>query len=385
MSKINDLQGMSNGIRLVSQSFCRHSLDRLKNCYKRFEVDHFRLNFENKFVEFTSTSPVDRLNKLGEKTGVFFRQANTLLKSEVFNKSTLFTQKRTYHQILSYNSRNFSNHTAYLYKINSRAYANDTTASLNLKNAIKNDKKEVKPTNYDQTLSKIAKERQIPATRIGRLVNFGNLAAGLGVGALNELTKRALGVNDKNKDNTNSIISSSKSVFLTEENIGRVVDTLCKVRGAALKLGQMLSIQDDALLSPTLQRIFERVRQSADFMPFWQTEQVLKSEWGEDYLSKFESFDKTPFAAASIGQVHLAYMKGTNEKVAIKIQYPGVAQSIQSDIDNLMSVLNVTQLLPKGMYAESAIAVMKRELIEECDYIREASFYNKFRELFKDG
>ena len=205
------------------------------------------------------------------------------------------------------------------------------------------------------------------------------------MGALNELTKRALGVNDKNKDNTNSIISSSKSVFLTEENIGRVVDTLCKVRGAALKLGQMLSIQDDALLSPTLQRIFERVRQSADFMPFWQTEQVLKSEWGEDYLSKFESFDKTPFAAASIGQVHLAYMKGTNEKVAIKIQYPGVAQSIQSDIDNLMSVLNVTQLLPKGMYAESAIAVMKRELIEECDYIREASFYNKFRELFKDG
>ena len=99
----------------------------------------------------------------------------------------------------------------------------------------------------------------------------------------------------------------------------------------------MLSIQDDALLSPTLQRIFERVRQSADFMPFWQTEQVLKNDWGEDYMDKFESFEKTPFAAASIGQVHLAKLK-TGEKVAIKIQYPGVSQSIQSDIDNLMVI-----------------------------------------------
>ena len=77
------------------------------------------------------------------------------------------------------------------------------------------------------------------------------------------------------------------------------------------------------------------IRQSADFMPFWQTEQVLKGDWGENYMDKFESFEKTPFAAASIGQVHMAILK-TGEKVAIKIQYPGVSQSIQSDIDNLM-------------------------------------------------
>jgi aarF domain-containing kinase len=66
------------------------------------------------------------------------------------------------------------------------------------------------------------------------------------------------------------------SVFLNEENAQRIVDTLCKVRGAALKLGQMLSIQDDSLMSPQLQKIFEKVRQSADFMPYWQTE-VRKS------------------------------------------------------------------------------------------------------------
>lgn len=228
-----------------------------------------------------------------------------------------------------------------------------------------------------------AKESKVPSTRIERLVNFGNLAAGLGAGALTEVARRAWGPKKSQKDEYNSILSSSKSVFLTEDNIKRIVDTLCKVRGAALKLGQMLSIQDESLLSPELQKIFERVRQSADFMPFSQTEKVLIEEWGANYLDKFEHFDKAPFAAASIGQVHWAELKETGEKVAIKIQYPGVAKSITSDIDNLMSILNVSNLLPKGMYADSAINVMKRELLDECNYIREAQFYKEFGELLK--
>jgi aarF domain-containing kinase len=116
----------------------------------------------------------------------------------------------------------------------------------------------------------------VPSSRIGRLLNFGNLAAGLGAGAINELARRVIGSNKANGTNQQkSLIDSSKSIFLTEENVQRIVDTLCKVRGAALKLGQMLSIQDETTLSPELQRIFERVRQSADFMPFWQTEVLI--------------------------------------------------------------------------------------------------------------
>lgn len=110
-------------------------------------------------------------------------------------------------------------------------------------------------------MNKNAKESKVPSSRLGRMINFGNLAAGLGAGALNEMAKRALG--QKNDD---------RSVFLTDENVQRIVDTLCKVRGAALKLGQMVSLQDESLISPTLQKMFERVRQSADFMPFSQTE-----------------------------------------------------------------------------------------------------------------
>lgn len=122
-------------------------------------------------------------------------------------------------------------------------------------------------------MNKTARESKVPSSRIGRMINFGNLAAGLGAGALTEMTKRALGQSGNGSgQNASSLINSSRSVFLTDENIQRIVDTLCKVRGAALKLGQMISLQDEALISPTLQKMFERVRQTADFMPFSQTQ-----------------------------------------------------------------------------------------------------------------
>ncbi len=119
-------------------------------------------------------------------------------------------------------------------------------------------------------MNELSRESQVPSTRMGRIISFGSLAAGLSIGALTEAARRATraSVDGQNL----ALISEAKSVFLNEENIERVVRTLCKVRGAALKLGQMLSIQDEAFISPTLQRIFERVRQSADFMPFKQAE-----------------------------------------------------------------------------------------------------------------
>jgi aarF domain-containing kinase len=113
----------------------------------------------------------------------------------------------------------------------------------------------------------------------------------------------------------------------------------------------------------------------------YDLKQVLKAEWGNAYMDKFEFFDSKPFAAASIGQVHLAQLKNSSERVAVKIQYPGVAKSITSDIDNLMTVLNVANILPKGLYVENVIEVVKHELMDECDYKREADCYEKFKQL----
>ncbi|KAF7254517.1 Atypical kinase COQ8A, mitochondrial [Varanus komodoensis] len=173
------------------------------------------------------------------------------------------------------------------------------------------------------------------------------------------------------------------SPFLSEANAERIVRTLCKVRGAALKLGQMLSIQDDAFINPQLQKIFERVRQSADFMPLKQMMKTLNSDLGPNWRDKLEFFEERPFAAASIGQVHLARLKNGKE-VAMKIQYPGVAQSINSDVSNLMTVLSMSNILPEGLFPEHLIEVLSRELALECDYKREAACARKFRELLKD-
>uniref|UniRef100_A0A671XHF1 Atypical kinase COQ8A, mitochondrial n=1 Tax=Sparus aurata TaxID=8175 RepID=A0A671XHF1_SPAAU len=185
----------------------------------------------------------------------------------------------------------------------------------------------------------------------------------------------------KRSENKKGVLDSSP--FLSEANAERIVRTLCKVRGAALKLGQMLSIQDDAFINPQLAKIFDRVRQSADFMPIKQMTVPLNSDLGPNWRDKLESFEERPFAAASIGQVHLARMKDGRE-VAMKIQYPGVAQSINSDVNNLMTVLSMSNALPEGLFPEHLIDVMRKELTLECDYIREAQCAKKFKELLKD-
>ena len=84
-------------------------------------------------------------------------------------------------------------------------------------------------------LSQNAREQKVPSGRVSRLINFSGLAAGLGAGALNELARRAVGRSETKVNLTGSLIDETKSIFLTEENVQRVVDTLCKVRGAALK------------------------------------------------------------------------------------------------------------------------------------------------------
>ncbi|XP_026081851.1 atypical kinase COQ8B, mitochondrial-like [Carassius auratus] len=228
-----------------------------------------------------------------------------------------------------------------------------------------------------QKLCERAREQKVPATRISRLANFGGLAVGLGIGAIAEVAKRSFG---GKRSDMGALLDSP---LLSEANAERIVNTLCKVRGAALKIGQMLSIQDNTFINPQLQKIFERVRQSADFMPAWQMHKVLDEDLGPGWKEKLSSFEEKPFAAASIGQVHHAVLPDGRE-IAMKIQYPGVAESIRSDINNLMSVLKMSVVLPDGLFAESSLEVLQRELAWECDYKREAECAKRFRTLLKD-
>ncbi|XP_075043131.1 atypical kinase COQ8B, mitochondrial [Mixophyes fleayi] len=231
-----------------------------------------------------------------------------------------------------------------------------------------------------QKISERARERKVPVSRISRMANFGGLAVSLGIGALTEVAKQSLS-QEKKSEAGRSILETN--TFMSEANAERFVDTLCKVRGAALKIGQMLSIQDNSFLSPQLQKIFERVRQSADFMPSWQMTKVLAEELGSNWREKLAYFEEKPFAAASIGQVHHARLLDGRE-VAMKIQYPGIAQSIKSDVENLLSILKLSVVIPDGLFPDNSVQVLQKELAWECDYLREAECSKKFWQLLSD-
>ena len=176
------------------------------------------------------------------------------------------------------------------------------------------------------------------------------------------------------------------------------------MRGAALKLGQMLSIQDESVVPPAIARALERVREGADVMPAGQLMGAVEAHLGKDWRAPNGSienggnvevlaFSDEPLAAASIGQVHRATVrraledgsgKFENLEVCMKIQYPGVARSIHSDIDNLVRLVSMTDLLPRGLYVEHAVATAKEELTLECDYEYELASQEKMRALLAD-
>uniref|UniRef100_T1IMM0 Kinesin motor domain-containing protein n=1 Tax=Strigamia maritima TaxID=126957 RepID=T1IMM0_STRMM len=243
---------------------------------------------------------------------------------------------------------------------------------------VKNTVKAIKFQSH-QSLNEHAKESKVPSSRVGRLLSYGGLVAGLGLGAAAELTRRTLGYSEHKTKKANDF-----TTFLTEANAERIVNTLCRLRGAALKLGQMLSIQDNEMINPQLQKVFERVRQSADFMPKSQIEKVFKEEFGSDWREKVDKFEMKPFAAASIGQVHLATLKDGRE-VAVKIQYPGIAESVNSDISYLMSMMKYWNFLPQGLFVDNIVTVARRELGWEVDYEREAKCAKRYRSLLEDN
>jgi aarF domain-containing kinase len=183
---------------------------------------------------------------------------------------------------------------------------------------------------------------------------------------------------------TGSAAAAGGSLMLSPGNMEILVGKLSRMRGAALKLGQVISFQDSKVLPPEINQVLQRVQDSADYMPASQRNKVLTSNLGPEWRDLFSSFQDIPIAAASIGQVHKAVLKSTGQPVAVKVQYPGVANSIDSDLNNLSILLTASRLLPKGLYLDKTIANARTELAWECDYMREAECQTRFRGLLAD-
>ncbi len=203
--------------------------------------------------------------------------------------------------------------------------------------------------------------RKVPSGRLTRLSSFGRLAGGIAGGVLAEgARKLASGERPRMSE-----------LLLTPANATRVTDQLSKLRGAAMKLGQMISMDAGDILPAELTAILARLRDSAHHMPPTQLNQVLIAQWGADWRRKFKHFEAMPIAAASIGQVHRATLPD-DTVLAIKVQYPGVADSIDADVDNVASLLRLSNLLPATLDVAPLLAEAKKQLSEEADYLREA-------------
>jgi len=202
--------------------------------------------------------------------------------------------------------------------------------------------------------------RQVPRGRLARLGQFGRLAGSVAGGMIVEGGRRlAAGERPQLRD-----------MLLTPGNVGKVADRLAHLRGAAMKLGQMISMDAGDLLPAELTAIMARLRDNAQHMPAAQLQQVLTREWGPEWRGRFSHFDLRPIAAASIGQVHRAIAKDGRE-LAIKVQYPGVRESIDADVDNVATLLRMSGALPRELDVGPLLAEAKRQLAEEADYERE--------------
>ena len=215
--------------------------------------------------------------------------------------------------------------------------------------------------------------RAVPSGRLSRFGRFGRLAGGVAGGVLAEGTRRlASGERPRMGD-----------LLLTPANAARVADQLSHLRGAAMKLGQMISMDAGELLPPELTQILARLRDNAHHMPPAQLERVLAAEWGRDWRRRFRHFQAHPIAAASIGQVHRAELPD-GRVLAIKVQYPGIAGSIDADVDNVATLLRVSGLLPREIDIAPLLTEAKRQLHDEADYGRELAMLERYRALIGD-
>ena len=212
----------------------------------------------------------------------------------------------------------------------------------------------------------------MPATRIARIGRLGGLAGGI-VGRMLVGGMRQLASGQR---------PQLQDLLLTPANALIITQQLAQMRGAAMKVGQLMSMDAGAFLPPELSNILSRLRADAEPMPPQQLRTVLDADWGKGWIGRFADFNVRPFASASIGQVHRARTKDGRD-LAIKVQYPGVRASIDSDVTNVAARMRLSGLIPKTLDLAPLLAEARRQLQDEADYACEAAQMTRCAELLR--
>jgi predicted unusual protein kinase regulating ubiquinone biosynthesis (AarF/ABC1/UbiB family) len=218
----------------------------------------------------------------------------------------------------------------------------------------------------------------ITSGRARRMLSVGRLTTSVGGSYLWQVFKRPF----------QSASRSQQALLETHvRNAERVVARSKELRGAFMKLAQMLSMRGDLLPAEALE-VLSVVQSSVPAMPWARVRRVLTEELGAAPEERFRRFEPEAFAAASLGQVHRAELPG-GERVAVKVQYPGVASTVRQDVQNVKALLKVLTAIARDVMRqdvdrEEVAAELEARLHEELDYEHEAANLERFRRLLAD-
>jgi predicted unusual protein kinase regulating ubiquinone biosynthesis (AarF/ABC1/UbiB family) len=220
-------------------------------------------------------------------------------------------------------------------------------------------------------------DARLPTGRLQRLARIGGAAAGA---AMKQAGTRTANVGR----------SEERSVDALErrqvETAKQIVKVLGGMKGAAMKVGQMLSFVDVGLVPEDYREEFQRelakLRDSAPTVAFDGMRKVIEGDLGEPVSSTFADFDPEPIAAASIGQVYRATLADGGE-VAVKVQYPGVADAVRADMQNLGMLMRLMRRLTPGLDIKAVAEEIRARVSEELDYELEASNHRTIARLYR--
>ena len=218
---------------------------------------------------------------------------------------------------------------------------------------------------------------KIPTSRVGRTAKIGGLAAGQAI--------RQAGTMAANVARS----PEGKQAALERRHIEaaeQIVAALGTMKGAAMKVGQVLSFLDVGMVPEEYREEFQHklaaLRDAAPTVTFKDMRKVIEEELGERLSDVFEDFDQEPIAAASIGQVYRATLLD-GRRVAVKVQYPGVAAAVRADMQNLGLILRLAKRIAPGMDPKAIGEEIRSRIQEELDYELEAQNQRSLARIFR--
>jgi predicted unusual protein kinase regulating ubiquinone biosynthesis (AarF/ABC1/UbiB family) len=228
-----------------------------------------------------------------------------------------------------------------------------------------------------QAMAPRKRNDSIPTSRVRRTAAVGKLAA---TEAVKQFGTRAANV-------TRSEQASEEALARRQlETAKQIVAALGTMKGAAMKLGQVMSFLDVGLVGEEYREEFQhelaKLRDAAPTVSFKQMRRVIEGDLEESISEVFADFDQEPIAAASIGQVYRAVLRD-GRQVAVKVQYPGVAAAVRADMQNLDMIMRLLKRMTPGLDAKAVATEIRERIGEELDYELEAQNHATLARIFR--